>query len=108
MPINCLGGLMVWAFDQQSQDAAGFSSFMPYGTPLTANQTSAANRMTVDVDGQRSCYVTDCDSNANCYPGYTAMTQMDGQHLVLGTQPRCGAGYVRTVCCAEGSVSEKC
>ncbi|RDW80990.1 hypothetical protein BP5796_05688 [Coleophoma crateriformis] len=103
-----LGGLMVWAIDQQSQDAAGITNFMPYGTPLTANQTSAANGLTANVDGQRSCYVTDCDNNSKCYPGYTAMTQMNGQIAILGTQPRCGAGYVRTVCCAEGSVSGKC
>ncbi|KAL1963090.1 hypothetical protein VTN77DRAFT_8736 [Rasamsonia byssochlamydoides] len=101
-----LAGTMVWAIDQQDQTAAGIANFMPFGVNLTPEEVNATGLLVSNANSARTCYVTDC--GGDCYPGFTGMTQMNGQIDVLGGLPRCASGYVRTVCCMQGSIAGTC
>jgi len=102
-----LSGTMIWAIDQQTQDATGLANFMPFNVNLSPDEQSASALTTSNVQAQDACYITACGDT--CLPGYIPLTAMNGTTTsILSTEPRCSAALFRSLCCGQGTSTDMC
>lgn len=101
---RCLGGLMVWAMDQQDQSQ---DNGLGAANGVTNDQQSDAYQMASDsLASNVACYTSGCGES--CKTGTFQATQMSGQPGQVSTADRCTKGQYRSLCCSDGSTLGKC
>jgi len=101
----CLGGMMVWAVDLANQSMpTGYGSQADTG--LSSQATDFTNQLAVNTQAGMACYTSQCAES--CLPGYSGVTNMNGQPGYLPTAPDCPSGNLETLCCASGTTLGTC
>lgn len=108
----CLGGVLIWAVDQDGEDHASSNDLMGVGT---ANGFSAADagayreaRQSIErgADISNSCYWTFCGDE--CVNGFSQQAYAKGQVPHIEGDVSCSGEDVRTLCCAPGTSVGDC
>ncbi|KAL2812544.1 glycoside hydrolase superfamily [Aspergillus cavernicola] len=108
----CLGGVLIWAVDQDGEDHTSSNDLMGVGT---ANGVSAADAkayreakqsMERGASISNSCYWTFCGDQ--CASGFSEQAYAKGQVPHIDGDVSCSGDDVRNLCCAPGTSVGTC
>ncbi|KAK1699992.1 hypothetical protein BDP55DRAFT_213442 [Colletotrichum godetiae] len=108
----CLGGIMIWALDQDNKAGDSMSDLLGIG-PANGISTEAAQsykeqlaNATLQQAIASSCYWSLCGEG--CHTGYFGTTEARGQVAGVQKNSICALGETQTLCCAPGTTMGTC
>ncbi|KAL4770196.1 hypothetical protein BDW60DRAFT_224434 [Aspergillus nidulans var. acristatus] len=108
----CLGGVLIWAVDQDGEDHTSSNDLMGVG-PANGVSTAdakayreAKQSMERGASISNSCYWTFCGDQ--CVSGFSEQAYAKGQVPHIDGDVSCSGDDVRTLCCAPGTSVGTC
>ncbi|KAK5654286.1 hypothetical protein OQA88_7463 [Cercophora sp. LCS_1] len=108
----CLGGIMIWAIDQDNANGDSMNDLLGIGKANGVSSGSAASyrQQLADATLQQavasSCYWSLC--GGTCTTGYFGVAEARGQVAGIERNSVCLPGEVQTLCCAPGTTMGTC
>ncbi|KAK4033108.1 hypothetical protein C8A01DRAFT_40430 [Parachaetomium inaequale] len=109
---RCLGGIMIWALDQDDKAGSSMNDLLGIGTANGVSGAAAESykqqlaNATLQQAVASSCYWSLC--GGSCTTGYFGVTEARGQVAGIQRNSVCAPGEFQTLCCAPGTSMGTC